>query len=44
MKILQKIYPLSLKTKNTIQKQEKKYEEHIVNKVLKQKRTLSNLK
>lgn len=44
MKILQKIYPLSLKTKNTIQKQEKKHEEHIVNEVLKQKRTLGNLK
>lgn len=44
MKILQKIYPLSLKTKNTLQKEEKKHEGHIVNEVLEQKRTLGNLK
>lgn len=44
MKILQKIYPLSLKTKNTLQKEEKKHEGYIVNEVLEQKRTLGNLK
>lgn len=43
-KFYKKIYPLSLKTKNTILKQEKKHEEHIVNEVLKQKRTLGYLK